>query len=242
MEEVSAPTVEPPESRSPWAKLGLVLAIVAAVFAAAHFLGVADHLKTFVEKVETLGPWGPIIFIVTYIVATVCLVPASALTLAAGAVFGLAWGTVYVSIASTLGACAAFLVGRYFARGWVNRQIEGSEKFAAIDDAVEDEGWKIVALTRLSPAFPFNLLNYAYGLTKVPLVPYGLASWIAMMPGTVMYVYLGSLAKAPEGRTPGQWALLIVGLLATIAATVMITRSAKRALNKRLDDDSAEPA
>ena len=133
-------------------------------------------------------------------------------------------------------AAAAFLVGRYLARGWVNKQIEGNEKFAAIDEAVGKEGWKIVALTRLSPAFPFNLLNYAYGLTKVRFPHYVIASWIAMMPGTVMYVYLGSLAKIPEGRTPGQWALLIVGLLATIAATVLITRSAKKALNKKLDD------
>lgn len=228
-----APTDQ--KKQSPWIKITIVVVIVGAIFAGARFFGVADYLNTFVEKVNTLGAWGPVIFIVAYIIATVFLVPASALTLAAGAVFGLGWGSIWVSIASTSGAIAAFLVGRYIARDWVNRQIAGNEKFAAIDDAVAQEGWKIVALTRLSPVFPFNLLNYAYGLTKVPLLPYAIASWIAMMPGTVMYVYLGSLAKAPEGRTPGQWALLIVGLLATIAATLLITRSARRALNKKLE-------
>ncbi len=226
-------------ARNAWLKVGIVLALVIAILAAAHFLGVGEHLKNFVASVEKLGPWGPVIFIVAYIVATVFLAPASALTLAAGAVFGLGWGSVYVSIASTLGAGAAFLVGRYLARGWVNKQIAGNAKFSAIDEAVAKEGWKIVALTRLSPAFPFNLLNYAYGLTKIRFAPYLLASWIAMMPGTVMYVYLGSLAKAPEGRTPGQWALLVVGLLATIAATILITKSAKRALNQKLDKAEA---
>ena len=219
----------------PWLKIALVVAVIGGIFASAQFSGLAGHLKSFVGRVEELGAWGPIIFIAAYVIATVLLVPASALTLAAGAVFGLTWGSIYVSIASTLGAIAAFLVGRHLARDWVGRQIEGNEKFAAIDEAVEKEGWKIVALTRLSPAFPFNLLNYAYGLSKVPLPPYAIASWIAMIPGTIMYVYLGSLAKSPEGRTPGQWALLIVGLLATIAATLLITRTAKKALNKKLE-------
>jgi len=148
--------------------------------------------------------------------------------------FGVAWGSVYVSIGATLGATAAFLVGRYFARAWVTAKIEGSEKFAAIDRAVGDEGWKIVGLTRLSPVFPFTLLNYAFGLTRVRLRDYVLASWIGMLPGTVMYVYLGSLARAgAHQRTPGEWALYALGLAATVAVTVIITRIARRALAKR---------
>ncbi|MCI0743984.1 MAG: TVP38/TMEM64 family protein, partial [Verrucomicrobia subdivision 3 bacterium] len=131
---------------------------------------------------------------------------------------------------------AAFLVGRYLARGWVAKKIEGNASFAAIDRAVADEGWKIVGLTRLSPVFPFSLLNYAFGLTRVKLRDYVLASWIGMMPGTVMYVYLGSLARAGaagEKKSPAEWALYGVGLLATIAVTVVITRIARRALAKR---------
>lgn len=222
-------------TRRRWGKIAAAVAIAAAIFAAYRFLGISARLEQFFVQLDKLGPWAPPIFILLYVIATIFLIPASVLTLGAGAYFGLGWGSVWVSIASTLGATAAFLVGRYLARGWVNRQLDGREKFAAIDQAVADEGWKIVALTRLSPAFPFNLLNYAYGLSKVALLPYALASWIAMMPGTVMYVYLGSLAKVPPGRTPAQWALLIIGLLATIAATVLITRRARKALETKLD-------
>ena len=166
--------------------------------------------------------------------APVFFIPGSALTLGAGTLFGVAWGSVYVSIGSTLGATAAFLVGRYLARGFVAKKIEGNERFATIDRAVSEEGWKIVGLTRLSPVFPFSLLNYAFGLTNVKLSHYVLASWIGMMPGTVMYVYLGSIAGAAgQEKTPAQWALYAVGLVATIAVTVFITKVARRALAKR---------
>jgi len=151
-------------------------------------------------------------------------------------VFGVVWGSIYVSIASTLGATAAFLVGRYLARDAIARKIEGNERFAAIDKAVAGEGWKIVGLTRLSPVFPFTLLNYAFGLTQVKLRDFVLASWIGMMPGTIMYVYLGSLAQAATGdraRTTGEWVLYSVGLLATVVVTVFVTRVAKKALAKK---------
>ena len=128
-------------------------------------------------------------------------------------------------------------VGRYLARDAIARKIEKNEKFAAIDRAVADEGWKIVFLTRLSPVFPFTLLNYAFGLTRVKLSHYVLASWIGMMPGTVMYVYLGSLVNVGAGhrqRTTGEWVLYGVGLLATIAVTIFVTRMARKALEKKI--------
>ena len=225
----------PLQKKRPWHKLAIIGLAVVAVFVLGRALGLRELLDRLLAALDGLGPWAVVIFILAYIVATVLLAPASILTLGAGAYFGLFWGTVWVSIASTLGATAAFLVGRYFARAWVEKQTSGNPKFAAIDEAVGKEGWRIVALTRLSPAFPFNLLNYAYGLTKVPLLPFVLASWIAMIPGTIVYVYLGSLANAPDTRTPAQWALLGVGLLATVAATVLITRSAKSALEQKLD-------
>jgi uncharacterized membrane protein YdjX (TVP38/TMEM64 family) len=168
----------------------------------------------------------------------VLFLPGSVLTLGAGAVFGVVWGSVYVSVASTLGATCAFLVGRHFARDAILRQTAGNERFAALDRAVAAEGWKIVGLTRLSPVFPFALLNYAFGLTQVKLGQFVLASWLGMMPGTVLYVYLGSLAQAAAGertRTTGEWALYVVGLLATIAVTVMLTRVARRALAPRIN-------
>lgn len=196
-----------------------------------------EVFKTGLDWVEQLGPVGPVIFILMYIVACVLFIPGSALTLGAGAIFGVVKGSIFVSVGSTLGATSAFLVGRYVARDWVARKISKNAKFAAIDQAVGNEGWKIVGLTRLSPVFPFSLLNYAYGLTKVSLRDYVLASWIGMIPGTVMYVYLGSLARLgveAEQTTTAQTALKIVGLLATVTVTVYVTRIARTALAKRV--------
>ena len=215
-------------------KLLLALAAAAAVGALIYFDARA-LLRPALDAIQGLGAWGPVIFVLLYIVAAVLFVPGSALTLGAGALFGVGLGSALVSVGATLGATAAFLVGRYLARDWVAKKIAGNAAFAAIDRAVAAEGWKIVGLTRLSPAFPFTLLNYAFGLTRVSLRDYVLASWIGMMPGTVMYVYVGSLARAAgdRTRTPGEWALLGVGLLATIAVTVFITRIARAALAKR---------
>ena len=138
---------------------------------AVKFLHVQDLLKSALDWIAKLGPWEPVIFVGIYVVATVFFIPGSVLTLGAGAVFGVGLGSVCVSISATLGATAAFLVGRYLARDVIARKIEKNKKFAAIDRAVADEGWKIVFLTRLSPVFPFTLLNYAFGLTRVRLSP-----------------------------------------------------------------------
>jgi uncharacterized membrane protein YdjX (TVP38/TMEM64 family) len=221
-------------SRGKWL---LYLGVAVALVVAARYLHVQDLLRQALAWVGQLGPWGPIIFIGINVVATVLFIPGSVLTLGAGAVFGVVWGSAYVSVASTVGATCAFLVGRYLARDAIARKIAGNARFAAIDSAVASEGWKIVGLTRLSPVFPFTLLNYAFGLTRVSLRDYVLASWIGMMPGTVMYVYLGSLAKAASGertRTTGEWVLYGVGLLATVVVTVFVTRIARRALAKRI--------
>jgi uncharacterized membrane protein YdjX (TVP38/TMEM64 family) len=193
------------------------------------------------EAIRGLGPLGPLIFVLLYVVACVLFVPGSVLTLGAGFVFGVVRGSLLVSVAATLGATAAFLVGRYVARGWVARRIAGNAKFKAIDEAVAREGWKIVGLTRLSPIFPFNLLNYAFGLTKVTLRDYFFASWVGMIPGTIMYVYIGSLAGSLATLGAGErqsgwaeWALYGLGLVATVVVTVYVTRLARRALDSRV--------
>src|SRR5881397_4408931 len=208
-----------------------------AIVLAVKYFHVQDLLKAALDWIGKLGPWGPVIFIGLYVVATVLFVPGSVLTLGAGAVFGVVLGSVCVSISATLGATAAFLVGRYLARDAIARKIEKNEKFAAIDRAVADEGWKIVFLTRLSPVFLFTLLNYAFGLTRVRLSHYVLASWLGMIPGTVMYVYLGSLVNVgagPRQHTTGEWVLYGVGLLATTAVTIFVTRVARKALEKKI--------
>ena len=143
-------------------------------------------------------------------------------------------------VGATLGATCAFLTGRYLARGWVTRQLQRQPKLLAIDEAVAREGWKIVLLTRLSPILPFTLLNYAFGVTRVSLIHYVVASFFGMLPGTLLYVWLGAVAgtlATPGGtraRTPAEWTLYGVGFIATLAATLLIARIAKTALASNL--------
>ncbi len=194
-------------------------------------------LRNALQWIDGLGAVGALAFILLYIVATVAFLPGSILTLGAGVVFGVVMGSLYVFIGATIGATAAFLVGRYLARGWVAKKIAGNNKFRAIDEAVGREGLKIVLLTRLSPIFPFNLLNYAYGVTGVSLKDYFLGS-VGMIPGTIMYVYIGSLAgniatigTEAQPDNPGvQWAIRIIGFIATVAVTVYVTKVARKAL------------
>jgi uncharacterized membrane protein YdjX (TVP38/TMEM64 family) len=221
---------------SRWKWVLYIVAGIGVVLVLKYF-HVQDLLKAALDWIGKLGPWGPVIFVGLYVVATVLFIPGSVLTLGAGAVFGVALGSVCVSISATLGAAAAFLVGRYLTRDAIARKIAKNEKFATIDRAVADEGWKIVLLTRLSPVFPFTLLNYAFGLTRVKFSHYVLASWLGMIPGTVMYVYLGSLVNVGAGhrqRTTGEWVLYSVGLLATVLVTVFVTRLARKALAKKI--------
>jgi uncharacterized membrane protein YdjX (TVP38/TMEM64 family) len=237
---IDAPSVPKGSSRGGTARLVVgVLVLVVLIFIARRF-GAGAALKDILDWISSLGALAPVVFIAIYIVACVMFVPGSILTIGAGVLFGLVWGSIYVSIASTTGAAAAFLVGRYLARDWVARKVEDNSKFKAIDDAVGREGWKIVVLTRLSPIFPFNLLNYAFGLTKVGLRDYVVASWAGMIPGTLMFVYIGSLsgdlARAASGapvQTPLRWALDAIGLAATIAVAVYATRIATQALRER---------
>lgn len=196
-------------------------------------------LKHALESIDSLGSIGAVAFIGIYIVATVAFLPAFILTLGAGVLFGVWLGSIYVFIGATLGSIAAFLVGRYLIRDWVASKIASNDKFNAIDRAVGQEGLKIVLLTRLSPIFPFNLLNYALGVTGVSVKDYIIGS-IGMIPGTVMYVYIGSLAGnlaligtdiQPTNPTI-QWAIRIFGFIATAAVTIYITRVAKQALSQ----------
>lgn len=227
-----------PESRPggwSWPKLLLAAMAVAGLIYLGRSAG--GYVPQFATWVDGLGAWGPIVFVLGYAAAVVAFVPGSVMTLAAGAIFGLLEGTFYVFVAATLGATLAFLVARHGARAAIERRIEGDERFAAIDRAVADQGRKIVFLLRLSPVFPFNLLNYALGLTRVRLGDYFIAS-IGMLPGTLLYVYTGKLigdvaavaAGAGPQRGPGSWLLLAVGLLATAGVTILVTRIARRAL------------
>jgi uncharacterized membrane protein YdjX (TVP38/TMEM64 family) len=208
---------------------------LAVLFWAVRNPGVQAALKAPLEWMQGFGPLAPVLFILAYAAACVLLVPGSLLTLGAGAVFGVVWGSVYVSIASTLGASLAFLAGRHLARNRIERRLAAYPAFAALDKVMARQGWKVILLLRLSPVIPFTLLNYALGLTQVRFREYVLASWMGMMPGTVLYVYLGSIAgeaARPSGKSAGEWALWIGGLVATLLVAVLLTRAARKELKR----------
>lgn len=239
-------TIEPttPTTRFPFTKLAIGAVVLLALLALAREGGA--YIPQFAAWVASLGVWGPIVFILGYAVAVVCFVPGSVLTLAAGAIFGLQAGVVIVFAAAVLGSSAAFLVSRYVARSAIEQRIAGNARFAAIDRAVGAQGRKIVFLLRLSPVFPFTLLNYALGLTRVRFADYVIAS-IGMLPGTLLYVYYGKLAGdvaalaggAAVEKGAGYYAVLALGLVATIAVTAVVTRTAQKALAEATDDDGS---
>jgi uncharacterized membrane protein YdjX (TVP38/TMEM64 family) len=215
-----------------------VLAVLVVVALALGGRELAGLVPAFAAWVRSLGPLGPVAFVLGYAIATVALVPGSLLTLAAGAIFGLGAGIAYVFVAAVLGSTAAFLVARYVARGAVERRLQRQPRFDAVDRAIARDGRRIVFLLRLSPVFPFALLNYALGLTRVRLRDYVAAS-VGMLPGTALYVYVGKLAgdlatlAAGDARPrgPAHYALLAVGLAATVLVTVIVTRTGRRALD-----------
>jgi uncharacterized membrane protein YdjX (TVP38/TMEM64 family) len=232
-------TIEQAMKRSVWLRMGGAVAMLAALAATVILLPVKGHLVGFLEWVQGMGLWGPVCLAGLYVVACLFFIPGSLLTLGAGFLFGVVWGTSAVSLGSTLGATAAFLVGRTLARDWIEQKVSANRNFQAIDRAVVRQGFKIVLLTRLSPLFPFNLLNFAFGLTGVSVLDYVLASWIGMLPGTVMYVYLGSAAKSladlAAGKAAGgvgQKVLFLVGLVVATVLAVLVTRIARSALKE----------
>lgn len=227
-------------SRAPILKYVLYGLIAIAAIALLVWGGkqATPYVKQFTQWVDSLGPWGPVAFILSYAIATVAFVPGLILTMAGGALFGLLWGTAYVLVGATIGACAAFLIARYVARGQIEKKLEDKPRFQQIDLAIGREGGKIAALLRLSPVFPFNLQNYALGLTNIKFIHYFWACF-AMIPGTFLYVYIGKttgdLAAALAGerdKSIEEWIFYGVGLLATFLVAWIITKKAKQALSE----------
>ena len=218
-------------------RIAVGIAAVLAVVTLAKTLNVQEHLLDLVAWIRDAGWSGLAIFALAYVAATVLFLPGSILTLGAGFAYGVGLGTAAVVVAANLGALVAFVLGRTVARGWVAAKVQENARFAAIDHAVGREGLKIVLLTRLSPIFPFNLLNYAFGVTGVSAQDYVIGSLIGMLPGTLMYVYLGSLitnvSELASGRASGgsmQQLFYFAGLAATVGVSIYVTRIARRAL------------
>jgi len=215
--------------------------IIIALFLAMRFLPVQQRLMNFNDWVSQMGVAGIFIFVVVYAVATVLLAPGSILTIGAGFAFGLWKGFLAVSAGATIGASLAFLIARFIARDKIEAIARRNEKFRKIDNAIAREGTKLIFLLRLSPVMPFNLSNYFYGLTGVRFWPYVVASWIGMMPGTFLYVYIGAASKAAVAAAAGgeavkhswqYWTFLSVGFFATIIVTIWVTKIARDALCK----------
>jgi uncharacterized membrane protein YdjX (TVP38/TMEM64 family) len=216
-------------------RIAIAVGVVTGLLLLARQAG--QYLPIVASWVEDLGSWGPLAFVIVYALAVVAFVPGVLLTLAGGALFDLFWGTIYVFIAAVLGSSAAFLTARYGARAAVESRLGSSQRFASLDRAIGDQGLKIVFLLRLSPAFPFNFMNYAIGLTRVSFRDYLLAS-PGMLPATVLYVYYGKLigdvAAIAGGVAPARdtryYAVLMIGLAATVGVTAVVTRLARGAL------------
>ena len=228
-------------SKSAIGRLIALLVSVITLFLAMRFLPLQQWLKSFNDWVGQMGVVGVFIFIGVYVLATVLLAPGSILTIGAGFAFGLWKGFLAVSVGATLGASLAFLIGRFIARDKVEAIARRNETFREIDNAIGEEGAKLIFLLRLSPVIPFNLSNYFYGLTAVRFWPYALASWIGMMPGAFLYVYIGTAGRAAVLAAAGgeaikrgwqYWTFLSVGLAATIAVTFWVTKIAWSALRR----------
>jgi uncharacterized membrane protein YdjX (TVP38/TMEM64 family) len=227
-------------------KIGGAVALAALAIGAAAVLPLSIWVGWLVEWVRAAGATGAIVYALVYVLATVCMIPGSILTVGVGVAYGPIWGTLFVSPVSVLAAAVPFALGRTLARGWVAGWTASDPRFRAVDVAVGEHGFKIVVLMRLSPLVPFNVLNYAFGLTDVKLRDYVLGSFVGMLPGALLYVYIGSmigevaaLSRGEEAVGTARQLLSAAGLVATIVVTVFITRLARRALSTKLSERPA---
>lgn len=228
-------------SHHAWLFLGAAaVAFTLGLILAAFAFPLADQIEALKQWIGGHGIFTPLIFTLVYIITTLLLFPGWMLTVVAGAVFGPVRGTLIVSLAATTGSASAFVVARYLARDLVVTSLRRYPRIAAVHRAIGRGGWKVVILLRLSPAVPYNMQNYLYGVTSIGFWPCILATWVAMMPATFLYCYLGYvglsglelIGQQDQGSAAGPWALRAVGLGATIAAIVYIAQLARRTVRE----------
>jgi uncharacterized membrane protein YdjX (TVP38/TMEM64 family) len=201
-------------------KPAILLVFVITVIVSVKLSGLEAYLdkQRLQAWIQGFGAWGPLVYIVFYFFAPSLFLPGLPITIAGGVLFGPLWGVLYTIVGATGGACLAFVIARYFGRDWVSRKVEGT-RLGKLDGEVERQGWKIVAFTRLVPLFPFNLLNYAFGLTKVKFSHYALTSFICMLPATVAYIiFSSSLLDLVKGKVSVQ---LVVGIVLVIMVSLI---------------------
>ncbi|MGE5303653.1 MAG: TVP38/TMEM64 family protein [Alphaproteobacteria bacterium] len=226
------------------AKTLIVIFLIADIAAALFFLPFRDWFVQFEQYVKSLGSLGPIVVAFAYVVTTILFIPGSALTIGSGTLFGFKTGFLVVLIGANLGALCAFLLARTLLREKVAKWAQGNVKFRSLDRAIGNQGFKMVFLTRLSPVFPFNLLNYLLGLTAISTSAYILANLLGMLPGIFLYVYIGAAARdaivgVNSSAGTYQQVLKYVGLLATLAVVIIVTRIARKALREAEQDQES---
>jgi len=226
-------TASAPNILRNWGRLFLAALAVVALFAAYRYLPIADWVSSFQTWVQGYGVFGWAIFAVVYGVTTFALVPGSILTLAAGVAFGL-WGVPVVVVGATIGSALSFLAARYIFHDRVQAKVAGYPRFSAVNEAIRDEGWRVVFLLRLSPALPFSLQNWFLGLTPVRFWPSQIATFFGIIPGTLLYVWIGSLGGQAGSGNMGwaQYAVAGIGILATLLVTIVVTKKARAKLQE----------
>ena len=218
-------------------KWTVVILVVVTLSILSAILPLKDWIRAFIGWVQQLGPLGVIVFILAYAVATVLFLPGWIFTVSAGLIYGVVIGTLVALTGAIIGATLAFLIARYLLRRNIEELTRKNPRFRAIDEAIGKNGWKIVGLLRLSPLIPFNLSNYFYGITSISFGAYVAVSAIGMIPGTLLYAYLGAIGQAglsggTAQHSKWQYVFLGVGLVATVAVTILVSRIAKNALKK----------
>lgn len=227
-------------SRAGIIRVILAVLALAAIIVLFRVLPVADWLRHFQAWIRGIGPIGYVIYALVYAVCVVLFVPASILTLGAGAIFGVVAGTIVVVIGATLGATLAFLLARTVLRRKIERMTANNAKFRALDRAIASEGSKIVLLIRLAPVFPFTYINYAFGLTGIRLLPYVLATFIGIIPGTFAFVYLGSAAASVATERTGL-VVKIAGAMLALIASIFVGRVAMKAIRRAGVEEAPHP-
>ncbi len=218
--------------KSDWWKPALLLAAIAAFLLAAKILHLDERLGVLQGWIKSLGPWGPVVFALIYIVAVVAALPATIFTFLAGVLFGTVVGVVVVNIGATAGACLAFLVGRYFARGAVEKLIAKNKDLRKLDQWTARNGVWVLILVRLAPLLPFNLTNYAFSLTRIGFWPYALCTWLFMIPWIIVYV--GGADAVHQGLSQGRIPWGLVGIVGTMILLLAGLTTALRRKTRKL--------
>jgi uncharacterized membrane protein YdjX (TVP38/TMEM64 family) len=220
-----------------WWKPVVLIIVIVTLFVVMNLYGFGQDIQELQHWIQAQGVWGPVAFFIIYLGAVIATIPGTIFGVIAGGLFGSLVGVILISVSSTVGASICFLIARYFARDTVARWLSKNKTMKRLDELTENQGMMIVGLTRLIPLFPFTLLNYGFGLTKVSFKTYVFWSWLCMLPGTIIVV-VGTDALTQgltQGRVP--WELLGVLFVTIFALALIVWYSRRRLIEKRKNQE-----